>query len=330
MDRLRSLQYFVEAARAGSLSGAARAVGVSVPAVTKGLNLLEREMGVRLFDRTPRGLALTGAGAAYLEACLPALAQLAEADAQLRAARHEVAGTVTVGVHNIIARGLLAQALPRFHALYPQIELDLRDFGNLRSDRAKGLDVYLIMGWGEYPDLVEHRAGASAFWVVASPDYLARHGTPLHPTDLQQHACLLLRNTSDKVMDLWPFRRGDETVQVAVHGWLTASNAHRDTYMDALLAGLGVARTTDWTLGDAVQAGRLVRLLADWESTEAPPLAVLHPPGATRLPRVRAVVDFAVNLFEQVNARRALTVAASPAPAWQRGAYQRASAWLRR
>ena len=71
MDRLRSLQYFVETARAGSLSGAARALAVSVPAVTKGLNALEREMGVRLFDRTPRGLTLTGAGASYLDACLP-------------------------------------------------------------------------------------------------------------------------------------------------------------------------------------------------------------------------------------------------------------------
>lgn len=330
MDRLRSLQYFVESARAGSLSGAARALAVSVPAVTKGLNLLEREMGVRLFDRTPRGLALTGAGTAYLEACLPALQQLADAEAQLRAARQEVAGRVTLGVHNIIARGLLAPALARFHALHPRIELDLRDFGSLRSERAKGLDVYLIMGWGEFPDLVERRAAASAFWVVATPSYLARRGAPVHPDDLRQHDCLLLRNTSDKVMDLWPFRRGDEQVQVAVRGWLTASNPHRDTYMDALLAGLGVARTTDWTLGDAVASGRLVRVLTDWESTEAPPLAVLHPPGATRLPRVRAVVDFAIGLMEQISQQRGQAVQASPTPAWQRGPHQRASAWLRR
>lgn len=329
MDRLRSLKYFVETARAGSLSGAARSLAVSVPAVTKGLNVLEREMGVRLFDRTPRGLTLTGAGTAYLEACLPALQQLAEAEAQLRAARHEVAGTVTVGVHNIIARGLLAPALSRFRALYPRIELDLRDFESLRSERAKGMDVYLVMGWGDHPDLVERRAAASAFWVVASPDYLARHGTPAHPMDLQQHACLLLRSTSGKVMDLWPFRKGDETVQVAVQGWLTASNAHRDTYVDALRAGLGVARTTDWTQAEAVRSGQLVRVLTDWESTEAPPLTVLHPPGATRLPRVRAVVDFAVGLLEQVNVQREQDVAASPAPAWLGGSSRRASAWHR-
>jgi LysR family transcriptional regulator, regulator for bpeEF and oprC len=331
MDRLRSLQYFVETARAGSLSGAARALAVSVPAVTKGLNQLEQALGVRLFDRTPRGLTLTGAGSGYLEACLPALAQLADAEAQVRATRQEVAGRVTLGVHNIIARGLLAPALPRFRARYPRIELDLRDFGNLRSEAAKGLDVYLVMGWGDNPDMVERRVGASDFWVVAAPDYLERHGTPSHPQELSQHQCLLLRNTSgSKIMDLWSFRRGDETVQVPVNGWLTVSNPHRDTYFDALLAGLGVARATDWTLGDAIRSGRLVRLLADWESVDAPALAVLHAPGATRLPRVRAVVDFAVDLLGQVNEQRGLEIKASPTPAWYRSPSPRASAWLKR
>ncbi len=330
MDRLRSLQYFVEAARAGSLSGAARVMAVSVPAVTKGLNALEREMGVRLFDRTPRGLSLTGAGSAYLEACLPALRQLAEADEQLRAARQEVAGIVVVGVHNIVARELLAPALPRFHALYPRIELDLRDVGNLASEGAKGMDVYLVMGWGEQPDLVQRKLAASAAWVVASPEHLARHGTPRHPTDLPQHPCLLLRNTSGKVMDLWTFRQGDEQVQVAMRGWLTVANVHRETYLDALLAGQGLARTADWVLDRHLRSGRLVRVLPDWESVEAPPLSVMHAPGATRLPRVRAVVDFAAGLMAQVNEQRGLAVNPSPTPPWHRGPFQRASAMLRR
>ncbi len=330
MDRLRSLQYFVEAARAGSLSGAARALAVSVPAVTKGLNALEREMGVRLFERTPRGLSLTGAGANYLDACLPALQQLAEAEAQLRAARQEAAGSVVVGVHNIVARELLAPALPRFHALFPRIELDLRDIGSVSGERARGMDVYLVMGWGEQPDLVQRRVATTAFWVVASPEHLARHGTPTHPTDLQRHPCLLLRNTADKVMDLWSFHQGGEPLQVPVRGWLTAANAHRDTYVDALLAGLGVARTADWVVAPHVRSGRLVRLLADWASPEAPPLSVLYPAGATRLPRVRAVVDFACGLMAQVDEQRGLAVNPSPTPAWHRGPFQRASAWLRR
>lgn len=81
-------------------------------------------------------------------------------------------------MHNIVARELLVPVLPRFCALYPRIELDLRDFDTFSGERAKGVDLYLSMGWGEPPDLVHKRVAASAFWVVATPDYLARHGTP--------------------------------------------------------------------------------------------------------------------------------------------------------
>lgn len=327
MDRMRNLQYFVATAQAGSLSGAARALAVSVPAVTKGLNGLERELGVKLFDRTPRGLTLTGAGTGYLESCLPALQQLADAEAQLRAGRQDLAGTVVVGVHHIIARELLSPALPRFHALHPRIELDIRDVGKVTTEVAAGFDAFLVMGWGQAQDLVQRSVAASGFWVVATPEYLARHGVPRHPGDLQQHACGLLRNTSGKAMDVWPFRQGQEQVQVTVKGWLTFSNAHRESYMEALLAGLFVARTADWALADHLRTGRLVRVLADWESTEAPPLSVMHPPGATRLPRVRAFVDFATGLLAHVNALRGGEVPASPPPSWLRGTHTRASAW---
>jgi LysR family transcriptional regulator, regulator for bpeEF and oprC len=330
MDRMRSLRYFVESARAGSLSGAARVLDVSVPAVTKGLNLLERELGVRLFDRTPRGLGLTSAGRSYLEACLPALEQLAAAEMQVRAARQEVAGRVVMGVHNVIARQLLAPALPRFRALYPRIELDVRDVGRVRAEAAMGLDLYLVMGWGENPDLVQRKLAASAFWVAATPEYLARHGEPKHPQELAQHPCLVIRSTSGQALDVWPFHRGGETVEVAVNGWLTVSNPHRDTYIDALMAGLGIARTADWTTRSAVREGRLVRLLTDWESTEAPPVSVMYAAGATRLPRVRAVVDFACELVEQVNAQRDLEVQASPTPAWARRPLRSASGGWKR
>jgi LysR family transcriptional regulator, regulator for bpeEF and oprC len=325
MDRLRSLQYFVETARTGSLSGAARALEVSVPAVTKGLNLLEREMDVRLFDRSPRGLTLTGAGSEYLNACLPALQQLADAEERLRAARQEVAGTVVVGAHEIIARHLLSPALPRFRALFPRIELDLRDYRNFADVNAQGLDVYLAMGWGEAPDLVRKRVAVTAYWLVASPEYLARHGSPQHPSELAHHSCMLLRNTSGKVMDLWPFQRQGERVEVCVKGWLTVSNPHREIFIDAVRAGLGIARSADWTFAEAVREGRLVRLLPEWASTESPPLSVMYRPGATRNASVRAVVEFCTTMMAEVGQRQLGSVEASPPPAWLRGQSKRAS-----
>lgn len=331
MDRLRTLQYFVEAARARSFSGASRELAVSVPAVAKGVNALERDLGTVLFERTSRGLTLTASGAAYLESCLPALALLQEADTRARAARHEAAGTVVVGVHNVVARHALATALPRFHAQHPRIALDLRDFDN--DERAEGIDVFLTMGWGTPPNLVQRKVASAHFWVLASPQYLARHGVPRHPNDLARHNCLLLRNTLGKVMDLWEFTRGDERAAVIAKGWLVVSNTHRDSYVDALLAGEGVARATDWTSSDHVNAGRLVRLVPDWNSTEAPPISVLYRSSVARIPRiprVRAFIDFATELLGSIDRRRERPMQATDMPEWMHRGYARASALLMR
>src|SRR5690349_9273233 len=118
MDKLRALQYFAAAAAETSLSGAARGFGVSVTAVAKLINALEKELGAKLFDRTSRGLTLTAEGTRYLDACLPALAQLDAADERLRTSTLRPRGTVVVGVQHVIARGWLTAALPRFHDRY--------------------------------------------------------------------------------------------------------------------------------------------------------------------------------------------------------------------
>src|SRR4051794_36440325 len=117
MDKLRSLHYFVAAAETSSFSAAARRFGVSTAAVAKMIQSLERELGLTLFERHAQGLALTAGGASYLEACRPALAQLADADEQATAAMSRVSGTVVVGVQPIIAQECLTPMLPRFNTL---------------------------------------------------------------------------------------------------------------------------------------------------------------------------------------------------------------------
>ena len=136
---------------------------------------------------------------------------------------------------------------------------------------------------------------------------------------------MLLRNTSGKVMDLWPFQRQGEHVEVCVKGWLTVSNPHREIYVDAVRAGLGIARSADWTFADAVREGRLVRLLPEWASTESPPLSLMYRPGAMRNASVRAVVEFCTTMMTEVGQRQQAAVEASPPPAWLRGPFKRAS-----
>jgi DNA-binding transcriptional LysR family regulator len=304
MDKLRSLEYFIAAAEEGSFSGAARRLDVSVPAVAKLITALERTLGTPLFERSPRGMVLTAGGQAYLERCAPALEALAQADDQARGSSSRPRGTVIVGVQQLVAMNILADALPRFRALYPEIQLDLRNVTQATfDDEGRGVDVFLSLVWSQVPDLVHRRLGNGRFVVVASPQYLATHGVPRHPSELEGHECLLIRTQRGAVMDLWNFSREGEKVSVAVKGWMVASNALRDTVVRLAATGHGIARILDIANVDEIDSGRLVTLLDDWTADDAPPITLSYWPSRRRIARVRAFVDFAVEIFRELEQR---------------------------
>ena len=163
MDKILALNYLAAAAAAKSLSGAARAHAVSVPAVARMINALEEHLGIALFERSARGLTLTAAGTGYLAACAPLVAKLAAADDHARSSAARLKGTLVVGVQEVIAKGCLLSALPIFHGRYPDIEIDVRDFLSVTDDQVSGVDVMLMIGWPKAPDLVCRRIGESRF-----------------------------------------------------------------------------------------------------------------------------------------------------------------------
>jgi DNA-binding transcriptional LysR family regulator len=330
MDKLRALQYFVSAAEEKSLSGAARRFEVSVTAVAKMITALEKSVGVRLFDRTAQGLTLTASGEAYLDSCGPALAQLELADELLSASTARTAGAIVVGVQHVIAREYLAPALPRFHALHPHVEIDVREFNRATEAQTRGVDVFLVLGWPEAGDLVRRQVATARFIIAAAPSYWAARGMPRHPRDLGQHVCLPIRNVDGTVMDLWTFARGEERVSVNVGGWIVTSNAHRDVVIALALAGEGVTRILDWTNRRDLASGALVEALADWEGLEAPPVNLLYRPSVRRIPRVRAFMNFVVEMFRELEATRTRPLPPSARPSWLKRPYGRASAILRR
>ncbi len=208
MDKLRALQYFIAAADEGSLSGAARRLDISVPAVSKLITSLEKTLGASLFDRTVQGLTLTSNGEIYLEACQPLLDQLAVADEALRGAAANVRGTLVVGSPQMLAQHCLLPALPRFHARYPDLQIDIRDITRATDADAGAVDVQVIWGWTEPPaDLVQRRIGQSRFLICAAPSYWAANGVPQRPKDLERHVCLLFRTPAGTVHDLWQLER---------------------------------------------------------------------------------------------------------------------------
>lgn len=330
MDKLRALQYFAAAADEKSFSGAARRFGVSATAVAKLMNALEGSLGARLFDRTARGLTLTAEGARYLEACAAAQAQLDEADEQLRASTSRPKGIVVVGVQHVIARGCLTAALPRFHERYPDIELDIRDFQRVSDEQVSGVDVMLVLGWPKVQDLVQRRIFAGRFMVVASAAYWAEHGMPTRPKDLERHACLPIRAVDGTVMDAWAFTRGIEQESVIARGWLTTSNAHRDLVIELALSGHGVIRILDWTNLPDLASGALVRVLEDWESTDAPPVNLLYRATVRGLPRVRLFIEFVTELFRSMDRLRGQPVVGTEQPPWLWRHHGRASAVMTR
>jgi Transcriptional regulator len=326
MDKLRSLQYFIAAAECGSFSKAARHLEVSIPAVAKLVATLERDLGVPLFERSAQGLALTTHGTLYLEQCRPAVDLLGDAEDRLRASVSRPRGALVIGVQHLIAHTVLAEALPRFQARYPDIQLDLRNNTQVTGeDDLRSIDVFLSMSWPDMPDMIHRRLGTSRFRVCASPEYWARHGMPQHPRDLEHHNCLTIRTQRGAVMDLWNFTRGEEKASVVVKGWLTASNTHRDTVINLVLAGHGVMRVLDFTDEPLFAEGRLMAVLPDWEAGDAPPVSLSYWPSGRRTARVRVFLDFITQLFRGIEERRGASHLYAR-PRWSTSTHGRASA----
>jgi DNA-binding transcriptional LysR family regulator len=327
MDQLRALRYFMVAAEEGSLSGAARRLGVSLAAVAKLLASLERELGVVLFDRGSRGITLTADGAVYLQGCAPAVEQIAQASELMRGAKDRPRGTVVIGAPTHVARHCLLPALHDFHARYPDVDVDLRTVGRITDPAANGVEIYILVGWLPAHDLVSRRLATGTSSLCATPAYWQAHGLPQRPSDLQAHTCFAYRNPDGVLLDHWRFQRGEEQESVSIRGWVTSGD--REALLDLVLAGKGAMRLSNVTVLDHILDARLTPALSDWELLDTPPINLLYRPNHRRIPRLRAFADFAVKLFAALEA--ALdggpgTVSPDDAPRWHNRSALRASA----
>jgi len=300
MDKLRALQYFIASAEEGSFSGAARRLDVSVPSISKLIGSLEREIGVLLLDRSTQGLKLTSKGAAYLEACLPLVNQLADADQAIANAPAQPERTLVVGAPGLLSRLVLVPALQQFRERFPKIQIDLRviDHLTVTDSQAQGLDVLVALGWPGDVNLVQRPLAQSRLIVCASPAYWERNGIPLRPMDLASHQCLLVRSPEGTVLDLWRHVKGAESEEVAVRGWLVSES--RDYVLQAVIEGLGVGRFADLSVWSHVKNCTLQPILMDWGSHDAPPFSALYRPDARKDRQVQAFIAFLENLLSSL------------------------------
>lgn len=284
---------FVRAVEKGGFSSAARDLGLTPSAVSKLVTRMEDRLGVRLLNRTTRRLSLTPEGEAFFHRTQRILADIEEAENEVSRFRERPQGRLRVNVGHAFGAHALVPALPEFLARYPDIEVEITMTDRLVDLVEEGADVGIRSGHLADSSLVARRICDHERVICASPDYLARHGTPRNPAQLANHECLVIANVP--ALRRWPFNTANGVQSIEVGGRVTANNA--DTLLQLGLMGTGIIRLLDVIVGEHVAAGRLVPVLAEVHHVEALPLHAVYPHGRHRSPRVAALVDFLVEKF---------------------------------
>lgn len=322
MDKLRAMEYLVRVVEAGSFARAARDLNVSPPAVSKMIAVLERELGTRLLHRDSRRVSLTSDGEQFVPDCMNALAYLRAAEMRLSANRTRAHGRLIVGIAHAIGRHCVAPFLPEFMMRHPELALDLRAVSSPNEASAGLVDVLLYMGWLDKPDIdmVAKCIGQSRFLTCASPSYWLARGRPQDPEELRNHDCVAFRLPRGEILDLWKYQRDGVARNVALNPRVVSDN--RDWLIEAAIRGIGVMRATDLNARSFIEQGLLEPIFSDWEALEAPPIYVLYRRGSRSSARVRAFVDFATELFANLQAPRSAAEQAKfgpvPMPVWFR------------
>ncbi|NPD14972.1 LysR family transcriptional regulator [Xinfangfangia sp. D13-10-4-6] len=303
LDRVAGMQVFTRVAALGSLSGAARALGMSQTMATKHMAALEERLGVQLLHRTTRKITLTEAGRRYLESVERILSDLAEADAVASAERVEVTGRLRVNVPVSFGVRELVPRLAGFSRLHPALTIDLGLSDRVVNLVEEGWDVAIRIGHIQDETLIARKLARCRLLVAASPAYLAARGTPRTISDLASHDCLGYTLSTALGPTHWQFGT-DGAFSAGVSGRFQANNG--DALLAAALAGQGLIYQPTFLVGSEIRAGRLVPVCLDHPPMELAGVFAVY--AANRRPpaKVRAFIDFLVSDL-------------GPNPSWDRG-----------
>jgi DNA-binding transcriptional LysR family regulator len=292
MQKLHEMAVFSRVVATGSLSSAARELGLSPALVSRRIAALEARLGVRLLHRTTRSLRLTDEGANYLDTCSRVLAEIAEADAAVGAGRVEPQGTLKVAIPASFGNRHIAPLIPAFAARYPKVQLALS-----LSDRAvniieEGFDLAIRIAHLEDSSLAARKLAPNRRVVCASPAYLGRHGTPRTPQDLARHNCL---TTRDFAMT-WDYTGPDgKPGSVRVAGRYACDNW--EVLREWALAGLGVALKSTWDVRRHLEDGSLVSLCPGYTFGADVAIYAVYPHRRHLPAKTRAFIEFLADSF---------------------------------
>ena len=290
--RLDDMRVFAKLAEAGSLSAAARALGMPKQTLSRRLAALEQALGVTLATRSTRRLRLTDAGTAYASRCAEIVRQADEANLAVADRSQGPIGTLRITADPTFGEAFLPELVAEFVASFPKVSVEAVLTTRRVDLIEEGFDVAFRVGRMDDSSLVARRLGAARLCYAASPDYLRSRGTPEHPSDLSEHDCIAL--VPQPGHSRWPFRGPKGLLLETVSGRVRVNAlpmARR-----AALAGLGIANLPAFACREDLLAGRLVAVLAEWVP-DAGFVHVVYPPSRYLAAKIRRFVDLAVERF---------------------------------
>jgi DNA-binding transcriptional LysR family regulator len=286
---LEDMIFFAEVARALSFTRASKTSGIPIATQSRRVTLMEKRIGVRLFQRTTRRLALTEPGRRYLERCERILQDAAAAQEALKQAAQRLTGHLRVSMPVEFGLTLIAPIIDEFARLYPEITIDADLTPRPANFVDENIDVSIRLGEISNPSLIVRRLGHAARLFYASPSYLARSGAPGHPKDLGGHECILQSYMAQP--GVWRVVSGRKSVDVNVHGRFSTNNVSMT--LKFAEQGHGIAALSPPVARPAFDSGAVRQILTDWSLSPMPVHAVM----TSRLvpARVRVFVDFLAN-----------------------------------
>lgn len=294
IERLAGLIAFARAGSLGSYTAAARSLAISPSAVSKSIQRLERQLGVSLFTRTTRSLALTNEGRDLHDRTLRLLRDAEAIEQAAKAARAEPSGTLRIAASLPIGLHVIAPALPGFRKLNPAVSIDLRLNDQKIDLIEEGIDLAVRIG--DLPDsrLLSRRLSPHRLCCYASPDYLAMRGMPKHPDDLSMHDTINLRYQSNGLMFRWPFRVGDREMEIVPTSAIVVDAS--EAVIALIAAGAGIGMATSFMAAPWVKRGDLVPVLPD-HAVERRNITAVWSESRRTNPAVRAFLNVLVELL---------------------------------
>ncbi|WP_028865641.1 LysR family transcriptional regulator [Psychromonas aquimarina] len=289
MEELKRVGVFTKVVQAQSFSEAARRLGVAKSAVSKQISLLEQEVGVRLLNRSTRKLSLTEAGEIYYRHCEQIVNRADIALNELRQYQNQPTGTLRVSSPVPFGRALLIPVIKELRSLYPLLKIDLQLNDQVVNMVEDGIDLTVRIGQLPDSNLIAKKLCDTSVVLFASPEYLARCGTPQTPMDLAEHQWISLSILSSPIVGSFSYKITGKPAEHQINSSLKINSV--DAVIDAAVQGLGISALVKTVIHEELRTGKLIPVLQEYELA---PRAVyaLYPHREHLPPKVRIFMDF--------------------------------------